>query len=150
MIRPFRIRSVMDEVNGIDIVRPAMFSGGTSQTPGSLRMAAISRETGVHSAMWGGTFLVEPEAQTGIHHHGEQETIVYVLEGEARVRWGRTGEFEDDVRPGDFLRVPAWLPHQEINPSQTTPFRWVVVRSTAEPIVVNLPQDFWPAKEIAR
>ena len=42
--------------------------------------------------MWGGTFLVEPGATTGIHHHGEQETIAYVLEGESYVRWGEHGE----------------------------------------------------------
>jgi len=35
------------------------------------------------------------------------------------------------------------LPHQEFNPSRENPFRWVVVRSTPEPIVVNLPDDFW-------
>jgi uncharacterized RmlC-like cupin family protein len=140
----------MDDFAGISIVHRPAFSSGTSQTPGSLRFAAISRETGVTSAMWGGTFLVEPGARTGIHHHGKQETIVYVLEGEARVRWGQAGEFDDMVGPGDFLRVPPWLPHQEINPSQTSPFRWVVVRSTAEPIVVNLPEDFWKLAEEAR
>jgi hypothetical protein len=31
----------------------------------------------------------------------------------------------------------------EINPSDSEPFRWVVVRSTATPIVVNLPDDTW-------
>ena len=45
---------------------------------------------------------------------------------------------------GDFIHVPAFLPHMEINPSRLEPFRWVVVRSTATPIVVNLPDDSWP------
>ncbi len=80
---------------------------------------------------------------TGIHHHGKQETVVYVLEGEAKVRWGERGEHSALVRAGDFLHVPAWLIHQEMNPSKETPFRWVVVRSTAEPIVVNLPDGTW-------
>jgi hypothetical protein len=31
----------------------------------------------------------------------------------------------------------------EINPSDAEPFRWVVVRSTATPIVVNLPDEMW-------
>jgi uncharacterized RmlC-like cupin family protein len=47
------------------------------------------------------------------------------------------------VRAGDFLHVPAWTPHMEINPSKERPFRWIVVRSTPEPIVVNLPDDYW-------
>ena len=127
----------------ISIVRPGQFNPGTSQTSGSQRWAAICPELGVSSGMWGGTFLVEPGARTGIHHHGSQETIVYVLEGEAFVQWGEKGEHFATVGPGDFLHVPAGLPHREVNPSGTKPFRWVVIRSTSEPIVVNLPDDYW-------
>ena len=93
--------------------------------------------------MWAGIFVVEPSAKTGIPHHGEQDTVVYVLEGEACVRWGDSGEHSTIAGAGDFLHVPSWLPHQELNTSKENPFRWVVVRSTAEPIVVNLPDDFW-------
>ncbi|GAC1417306.1 MAG: hypothetical protein NVSMB62_07880 [Acidobacteriaceae bacterium] len=128
---------------GIRIVSPAQFSAGTRQTPGSQRMAAISAESGIDSRMWAGTFLVEPGASTGIHHHGDQETIAFVLEGEALVRWGERGEQTETVRAGDFLHVPAWLVHQERNVSPDAPFRWVVVRSSPEPIVVNLPDSAW-------
>jgi uncharacterized RmlC-like cupin family protein len=93
--------------------------------------------------MWGGLFLVEPEARTAIHHHGEQHTIAYVLSGSSYLRWGERGEFNATLCKGDFLYVPAWLPHQEINPSSDVPFQWIVVRSTSEPIVVNLPDDYW-------
>jgi uncharacterized RmlC-like cupin family protein len=127
----------------ISVVRPHEFSAGTSQTPGSQRLAAISADLGVSSALWGGTFLVEPGAQTGIHHHGSQETIAYVLSGESFIQWGERGEHSLTARAGDFLHVPAWLVHREINRSQDTPFRWIVVRSTSEPIVVNLPADAW-------
>ena len=96
--------------------------------------------------MWGGTFLVAPGAQTGIHHHGSQETIVYVLEGESIVQWGECGEHSVSVRTGDFLHVPARLVHREINPSSEKPFRWIVVRSSSTPIVVNLPDDAWNKK----
>jgi len=127
----------------VSVVRPQQFSPATSQTPGSLRHAAICPELGIRSGLWGGTFLVEPGARTGIHHHGSQETVVYVLEGEACVEWGERGEHSDTVRAGDFLHVPAWLPHREVNPSRDVPFRWVVIRSSSEPIVVNLPGDSW-------
>jgi len=127
----------------LSVVHPADFDSGTAQTPGSLRLAAITRERGIETALWGGVFLVEPGARTGIHHHGEQETVVYVLEGESLVRWGERGESELFVHAGDFLHVPAWTPHMEINPSREHPFRWIVVRSTPEPIVVNLPDDYW-------
>lgn len=131
------------DVLSISVVHPDQFSKGTSQTPGSLRLAAISADLGIHSALWAGTFLVEPGAQTGIHHHGPQETVAYVLEGESFIQWGEHGENSVTVRAGDFLHVPALLVHREINRSKETAFRWVVVRSSSEPIVVNLPEDTW-------
>ncbi len=127
----------------IHVVHPLQFSAGTSQTPGSLRLAAVSPDLGIHTGLWGGTFLVEPGAQTGIHHHGPQETVAYVLEGESFIQWGERGEHSVTARAGDFLHVPGWLVHREINRSKEAPFRWVVVRSTSEPIVVNLPEDAW-------
>ena len=130
----------------ISVVHPGDLSAETAQTPGSLRLSAVSATHGIASALWAGVFVVEPLAKTGIHHHGEQDTVVYVLQGEAVVRWGERGEKSVTVRPGDFLHVPAWLPHREENPSNDEQFRWVVVRSTPEPIVVNLPDDFWDAK----
>jgi len=127
----------------IRIVRPEQFDSATAQTSGSKRTAAIHPGVGIASPMWGGLFLVEPGARTGIHHHGEQNTIVYLLSGTSYVRWGERGEFNATAHAGDFVFVPAWLPHQEINPSPNEPFQWVVVRSTPEAIVVNLRDDFW-------
>jgi uncharacterized RmlC-like cupin family protein len=130
--------------SAIHIVSPAEFDRGTAQTPGSERLAAIAPARGINSAIWGGVFEVAPGARTGIHHHGEQETIAYVLSGASEIRWGAKGESVARAKAGDFIHVPAFLPHMEINPSTDEPFRWVVVRSTATPIVVNLPDDTWP------
>ena len=131
----------------IRIVSPAEFDEGTAQTPGSVRLAAVAPQLGIESALWGGLFEVQPGARTGIHHHGEQQTIAYVLSGICEVRWGTRGEHIARAKPGDFIHVPAFLPHMEINPSDTEPFHWVVVRSTSTPIVVNLPDDTWPAEQ---
>ena len=128
----------------IRVIGPEQLDSTTAQTPGSMRLAAIHSGAGIESPIWGGLFRVEPAARTGIHHHGEQDTIVYVLSGSSYIRWGERGEFNATAQTGNFLYVPAWLPHQEMNPSSEVPFQWVVVRSTSEPIVVNLPYDFWP------
>ena len=106
-----------------------------------LMMNVIARAT----TLWGGLFEVKGGARTGVHHHGEQQTIAYVLSGVCEVRWGANGQFTASAGAGDFIHVPAFLPHMEINPSETESFHWVVVRSTATPIVVNLPDDIWPA-----
>jgi uncharacterized RmlC-like cupin family protein len=131
------------QYQSIRVVRPEQFDSATAQTSGSLRLAAVHSGAGIESPIWGGLFRVQPGGQTGIHHHGEQYTIVYVLSGSSYIRWGERGEFNATAHAGDFLYVPAWLPHQEINPSREVPFEWVVVRSTSEPIVVNLSDDFW-------
>ena len=128
----------------IHIVSPAHFDPGTAQTPGSERRAAIAPALDIASAIWGGLFEVDAGSRTGIRHHGRQETIAYVLSGICEVRWGDKGEFSARAKASDFIHVPAFLPHMEIHPSMLEPFRWVVVCSTATPIVINLPDDTWP------
>src|ERR1700709_1039049 len=121
----------MNSSAAIHIVGPDEFDSGTAQTPGSERRAAIAPALGITSAIWGGLFEVEPGSQTGIHHHGEQETIPYVLSGICEIGGAKKGERVAGAKAGDFIHLPAFLPHMEINPSTQEPFRWVVVRSTA-------------------
>ena len=132
------------ELSPIRIITPAGFDAGTAQTPGSLRLAAVAPQLGIDSVLWAGLFEVKPGARTGIHHHGEQQTIAFVLSGLCEVRWGATGEYAAHAKKGDFIHVPAFLPHMEINASDSKPFHWVVVRSTSTPIVVNLPDHLSP------
>jgi uncharacterized RmlC-like cupin family protein len=106
----------------ISVVHPANLSNETQQTPGSLRLSAVAATQGIVSSLWAGIFVVEPSAKTGIHHHGEQDTVIYVREGESCVRWGNFGEHSVTVGAGDFLHVPSWLPHQELNPSDEHTF----------------------------
>jgi len=128
----------------IHIVSPAVFDAGTAQTPGSERLAAITQQNGIDTTLWDGLFEVNAGARTWINHHGEQQTIAYVLSCVCEVRWGESGEHSALAKQGDFIHVPAFLLHMEINPSQKESFRWVVVRSTPTPIVVNVPESTWP------
>src|SRR6516225_5762459 len=47
-------------------------------------------------------------------------------------------EYFADTGPGDFIYVPPFVPHQEINASRDEPLSCVIVRSGQEPVVVNL------------
>src|SRR5260370_9224199 len=134
----------MNSSVGVHIGSAAEFDRGTAQTPGSERRAAIAPALGIASAIWGGLFEVAPGSRTGIHHHGQQETIAYVLSGICEVRWGESGESSARAKAGDFIHVPAFLPHMEISPYKLEPFQWLVVRSTATPVVINLPDDTCP------
>jgi uncharacterized RmlC-like cupin family protein len=122
----------------IRVIKPQQFDANTPQTPGMQRVAAVSKQLAGSQGLWAGVAVVAPKVAGAIHHHGATETIIYVVSGHARMRWGERMQFEEDVEPGDFIYVPPFVPHQEINPSPDTPSQWVVVRNSQEPIVVNL------------
>lgn len=104
------------------------------------RKAAVAAAAGAHK-LWAGTVAIDPDAKTGAHHHGELESIIYVVRGRARMRWGERLEFTAEAGPGDFIFVPPFVPHQEMNASPEEPLECVLVRSGTEPVVVNLELD---------
>src|ERR1700733_12199576 len=124
--------------HGIKIVRAHELDANTPQTAGMTRAAAITHARTGASKLWAGTVVVQPNAKTGPHHHGELETVLYVVRGRARMRWGDRLEFSGEAGPGDFIFVPPYVPHQEINALAEDPCECVVVRSGQEPIVVSL------------
>jgi uncharacterized RmlC-like cupin family protein len=125
-------------MEGIRIIRAGELDTNTPQTPGMTRAAAITHAASGASKLWAGTVVVEPNAKTGAHHHGELETVLYIVKGRARFRWGEHLEFVGEAGPGDFIYVPPFVPHQEINARPDEPVEAVVVRSGQDPIVVNL------------
>jgi uncharacterized RmlC-like cupin family protein len=54
------------------------------------------------------------------------------------MRWGDKLEFSAEAKAGDFIYVPPYVPHQEINAGTIEACEAVVVRSGQEPVVVNL------------
>jgi uncharacterized RmlC-like cupin family protein len=126
------------QVKGVRLVKPLQFDDRTPQTPGMLRLAAVSHGLVGSEALWAGVMLVDPGTASSVHHHGPLETVVYMVSGQSKVRWGSRLEHEVDLEPGDFLFIPPFVPHQEINPSPDQPTEWVVVRSGRETVVVNL------------
>ena len=131
-------------MDGIRIIRAGELDTNTPQTPGMTRAAAITHATAGASKLWAGTVVVEPNVKTSAHHHGELETVLYIVKGRARFRWGQRLEFVDEAGPGDFIYVPPFVPHQEINASPEAPLSCVVVRSGQEAVVINL--DIEPAE----
>lgn len=130
--------------NGVRIVKSTDLDMNTPQTPGMTRAAAINHARAGANKLWAGTVNIQPNAKTGAHHHGELESIIYVLSGRARMRWGDNLEYYAEAEPGDFIYVPPFVPHQEINALPDEPLVCVLVRSDQEPVVVNL--DIQPAE----
>ena len=124
--------------DGVRIVRSEQLDLNTAQTPGMTRAAAITNARAGAHKLWAGTVTIHPDAKTGPHHHGELESVIYIVNGRARMRWGESLEYFAEASAGDFIFVPPFVPHQEINASLDEPLLCVLVRSGQEPIVVNL------------
>ena len=124
--------------HGVRVVHGNELDVNTPQTPGMNRAAAITTARAGAEKLWAGTVVIHPDAKTGAHHHGPVESVIYVVSGAARMRWGERLEYVADAGPGDFIFVAPFVPHQEINASPDEALSCVLVRSGQEPVVVNL------------
>ena len=124
--------------DGVRVIPGSSLDPNTAQSPGMDRKAAINFARVGAQKIWAGTVSIRPNAKTGAHHHGELESVIYVVRGRARMRWGESLEFVAEAEPGDFIFVPPYVPHQEINANSDQPLECVVIRSDNEAVVVNL------------
>ena len=115
--------------HGVKIIRADQLDPNTPQSPGMDRAAAVTHTRTGANKLWAGTVTVHANAKTGAHHHGELESVIYVISGRARMRWGERLEYFADAGPGDFIYVPPFVPHQEINANRDEPLSCVIVRS---------------------
>jgi uncharacterized RmlC-like cupin family protein len=124
--------------DGVRVIPGHSLDPNTPQTPGMDRKTAINLARAGAQKLWAGTVTIHPNAKTGAHHHGALESVIYVVRGKARMRWGERLEFVAEAGSGDFIFVPPYVPHQEINASPNEPLECVLVRSDNEAVVVNL------------
>jgi uncharacterized RmlC-like cupin family protein len=123
---------------GVRIIRSDELDDATAQTLGMHRRAAVTTEKTGATRLWAGTVTIQANAKTGPHHHGSLESVIYVVRGVARMRWGDRLEFVAEAQPGDFIYVPPYVPHQEINASEDAELHCVLARSGQQGLVVNL------------
>jgi uncharacterized RmlC-like cupin family protein len=126
------------KTSGVKVIPGDQLDVDTAQTPGMNRAAAINLARVGAQKLWAGTVTIHPNAKTGAHHHGALESVIYVVRGRARMRWGEKLEYTAEAGAGDFIFVPPYVPHQEINAAPDQPLECVVIRSDNEAVVVNL------------
>jgi uncharacterized RmlC-like cupin family protein len=124
--------------NGVKVIPSDRLDVNTAQTAGMNRATAIDFARAGAQKLWAGTVTIHANAKTGAHHHGALESVIYVVSGRARMRWGDRLEFVAEAGPGDFIFIPPYVPHQEINASTDEPLECVLVRSDGTNTVVNL------------
>lgn len=113
-------------------ITPGELGGDSAPTPGMTRRSAVARE-----GLWSGLVTAAPSMASGWHHHGDNDTVIYVLEGSLRFEFGPGGERSAEGRTGDFVHVPARLVHRESNP-QDREARLVITRAGSGPATVNV------------
>src|SRR6195952_2467065 len=123
---------------GVQVIPWRSLDTKTAQSPGINRAAAINFARVGAQRIWAGTVHIHANAKTGAHHHGPLESVIYVLKGRARMRWGERLEFVAEAGPGDFIFLPPYVPHQEINASTDETLECVLLLSDNEAVVVNL------------
>ena len=126
----------------VRVIRPGQRDAGTAQTPGMSRAEGCGGSTAGSQNLWVGHVTMEQGVRPRPHHHGPEESAIYVISGHARLRYGPRLENPVEAEAGDFIYVPAETIHQEINASDAEPVVMIVSRSGRENIVVNvaLPQ----------
>lgn len=106
--------------------------------PGPADLPFVRQEMFSDGHVWMGIVTTEPQSASPWHHHGEYETYVYMLEGEATLEFGAGGaERLHATADGSLHIIPPGLAHREIN-TGTEANRMFVIRIGEGPAVVPL------------
>jgi uncharacterized RmlC-like cupin family protein len=136
--------------DGVRVICSRELDANTPQTAGMLRRAAVTTARTGATKIWAGTVTIEPGAKTGAHHHGDLESVIYVVRGIARLRWGDRLEYVAEAEAGDFIYVPPYVPHQEMNASEDVQLECVLARSGQQGLVINLSIEAVETPELIR
>jgi len=135
---------------GVQVIRADELDTNTPQTPGMNRAAAINFARAGAKKLWAGTVDIHADAKTGVHHNGALESVIYVLKGKARMRCGEKLEYVAEVGAGDFILVPPYVPHQEINASADEVLECVLARSDQEAVDERLDLELVEKPELVK
>ncbi len=129
--------------DSVRVIKPGDRDISTAQTAGMFRAEGVGALTVGAKGLWVGHVTVSRGVRSGAHHHGETESAIYIISGKARFRYGDRLEHTVEAETGDFIFVPPYIVHQEINGSDEHPVLMIVCRSSQENIVVNvdLPEE---------
>lgn len=110
-------------------------AGGRGQNDAMERVIAVSRDTVGSERLYSSIVTTAPGGRTEVHHHGECETSIYILRGQARFYAGDDLSEITDAGEGDFVYVPAYEVHVEENVSATDDLVVLLSRNCAGSVV---------------
>lgn len=119
-------------ISGVKLVRPEGRIMAAAQTAGMIREEAIQTDH-----LWAGIARTKPGNISNWHHHGEWETIAYVLVGACRLEFGPGGREVVLGQAGDYIYIPKGTIHRESNPAEGEQ-ALAIVRFGGGPVVINV------------
>ncbi|KAI1264853.1 cupin domain-containing protein [Xylariaceae sp. FL1019] len=131
-ILPMILPSAVTVVKGTDLEAQRQ-----SKDAAMIRQGAL---IGKSDRMCATVMVAKPHCSSAVHHHGEQETIVYAASGKGILVTNPSDEDEPkrtELSAGDFAFIPPWTEHQEINDTDEDVV-WILIRTGPEPVVVYL------------
>ena len=118
----------MSPIDEIRVIRPEKAATGRQQLDYFL---GVSGETCGSTGLAMHLVVVPPGGAAEPHVHDGYETAIYQLEGRVETRYGENLEQSVVTAAGDFLYVPAGVPHQAVNLSETEPAVAIIARNDA-------------------
>ena len=118
----------MSPIDEIRVIRPEQAATGRQQLDYFL---GVSGETCGSTGLAMHLVVVPPGGAAEPHVHDGYETAIYQLEGRVETRYGENLEQSVITAAGDFLYVPAGVPHQAVNLSETEPAVAIIARNDA-------------------
>jgi uncharacterized RmlC-like cupin family protein len=91
--------------------------------------AGISKQSAGARALCLHLVTIPPGAKDRPHLHEHHESAIYVVSGTAKGWYGDGLRKQVVIAAGDFVYIPAGVPHQPANASQTEPLVAVIART---------------------
>lgn len=110
------------------VVRPSAPYGAKH---GLTYFEGISKESAGSGALCLHMVEIPPLARATPHLHQDHESAIYTLEGAVEMLYGEQLEQHIRVEPGDYLHIPAGVPHCPWNPSPDVVARAIIARTDA-------------------
>ena len=119
--------------DGVRVVPGNQLDDNVPSTPGMDRKAAINFARVGAQKLWAGTVTIDADAKTGAHHHGPLESVIYVVKGRARMRWGDKLEFTAEADPVTLFTCPLMSRTKKSTPAPPRPSSACCAEVTAKP-----------------
>lgn len=121
-------------------VRPEKTIDTIQQLP---NFVGISQQSAGANGISMNIVVIPPLAKAQPHYHEGFETAIYLLKGEVETFYGENLAKSVINKQGDFIFIPAGLPHQPVNLSSDSEAIALVARNNAneqETVVVYHPE----------